>query len=268
MAYSEKYIASSVFVNSPTGTILGFGNGIPFSPLANEAVQVYNQFVNSWTGDYYMTNQNELVNLISLGSGNFYLPQDAQSWADITISNFTNEAATITSPSGQINYLGNLIGTQATVPANTCVRFVRNDAGEWVMIPQYQNVVRNAVIELKVADILAMKTTPIVLLPATLGVAFEPLALSWKIFYNTTAYDVTGVTSIDLNVGSSLFFQDTSLNPLNSGTTTSFAFPRVITDAIGMEEFKDVTISCAGANPTLGDSTVTVELLYKINTFA
>jgi hypothetical protein len=167
MAYTEKYIASSVFVNHPTGTILNFSNGVSFTGLVREA-----------------------------------------------------------------------------------------------------SVVHSVTRTITVAELLSLNSSPVQLLAPVANAAYEPLAFSWKIDFNSVAYDVTSITAINLKVGSEIFFSDTSLNPLTSVITTAYSFARFTGDAVELSLNKEVTVSCDGADPTLGNSTVTVELLYKINTFA
>ena len=129
------------------------------------------------------------------------------------------------------------------------------------------SVVHNITKTLTAADVLSLATSPFVLLPATSGVAYEPLAFSWKLNFNSVAYDVSGVTLLALYVGGVKYFSDNVLSTLSTGTTQSFSFTRNTVGAVGLSENDSVTIAC-DADPTLGDSTVTIELLYKINTFA
>jgi hypothetical protein len=268
MAYNEKYIASSVFVNAPTGTIGSFGNGIPFSPLANEATQVYNQFVAGFSGDYYLTQQLDLVTITAPSSGNMYLPVEPQSWADITISNFCNEAQSLLSASGNINYLGSNLGTSVEIPANTSVRFVRNESGEWVMIPVASNYIRNAVVSLSSADILALGTKIIV--PGVSGVAFEPLSFSWKTDFVTAAYDVSAMTSLDLVYDTISYFTDSVMAPLTAVSDSTYLFAKNtgLTDSFTFSVNKSIDLVAIGGSPASGDSTAVVEVMYKIHTFA
>jgi hypothetical protein len=171
MAYNEKYIASSVFVNAPTGTDLSFGNGISFDTLVNDAISV----------------KSKVVNISS-------------------------------------------------------------------------------------AEILSMNSTPIVIVPAIENAFIEPLSFFWKIDFNTVAYDVTGISLIDLVYDPSsaavVFFETADTACLSSTTTASYVFPRFAnTDAVKLSANKPLVLT-ADADPTLGNSSVTVEVLYKITTFA
>jgi len=265
---TEKYIASSVFVNAPTGTDLNFGNGVSFNALVNEVSQTNNVLVGAFVGDYYLTGQKSVVTVNTASSGVMYLPENPEPWSDFTVNNFSTESIVVGSSSGDFNYLGTIIGITINIPANVSLRFVRNDAGEWAAIPQADLTVRNLVVTLSSADVLTLGSIPVVLLNAKAGVAYEPLSLTWKTNFNTTAYDVTSVTSIDLTVGGTSYFSDTALLPLTASTTKSFSFARFTGDAIALSTNTAISLSCVGGDPTLGNSTVTIELLYKINTFA
>lgn len=268
---TEKFIASSVFVTPPTGTPLSFSNGISFDALVNSTTQGINEIVGAFVGDYYVTSQKGEVLVTAASAGSIYLPS-AESWADITITNMATEAISVESISGDFNYLGTAIGTTLSIPANSAVRLVRNSANEWAVIPQAQLSVRNVVLTLTAGDILAMNTTPITIVPAIPNCIVEPLSFFWKLNFNTTAYDVTGIGEINLLYDSSSaavkFFQSTSAACLSSVTTATYVFPKYpYTVAEKLTVNKPLSLM-ADADPTLGDSTVTVEVLYKITTLA
>lgn len=268
---TEKFIASSVFVTPPTGTPLSFSNGISFDALVNNTTQGINEIVGAFVGDYYITSQKGEVLVTTASSGSIYLP-DAESWADITITNMATEAISVESISGDFNYLGNSIGTTINIPANSAVKFVRNSANEWAVIPQAQLSVRTAVVTLTPGDILAMNTTPITIVPAIPNCVIEPLSFFWKIDFNSVAYDTTGITEINLTYdpssGAIVFFQDTNTGCLSSAITASYVFPKIFNATATKIAANKPLVLTADADPTLGDSTVTVEVLYKIATLA
>jgi len=268
---TEKFIASSVFVTPPTGTPLSFSNGISFDALVNNTTQGINEIVGAFVGDYYVTSQKGEVLVTAASPGSIYLP-DAESWADITITNMATEAIGVESISGDFNYLGTAVGTTLSVAANSAVRLVRSSANEWVVIPQAQLSVRNVVLTLTSGDILALNTTPITIVPAIPNCIVEPLSFFWRINFNTTAYDTTGISKIDLMYDLSsaavVYFEDTNIGCLGSAITASYVFPRFAnTDAKKVAANKPLVLT-ADADPTLGDSSVTVEVLYKITTLA
>lgn len=268
---TEKFIASSVFVTPPTGTPLSFSNGISFDALVNTTTQGINEILGTFVGDYYVTSQKGEVLVTAASAGSIYLPS-AESWADITITNMATEAISVESISGDFNYLGTAIGTTFSIPANSAVRLVRNSANEWAVIPQAQLSVRNVVLTLTPGDILAMNTTPITIVPAIPNCIIEPLSFFWKINFNTVAYDVTGISLIDLvydpSTAAVVFFEDTTISCLSSITTATYVFPKYAnTGAVKLAANKPLVLT-ADADPTLGDSSVTVEVLYKITTLA
>ena len=126
----------------------------------------------------------------------------------------------------------------------------------------------NKTVVLTSDDIKALNSSPYVLVQGMNDASIEPLSISWKITYGGTGYSVTSVTSIDVTYDSIVYFTDTSLIPLTATNTDYFLFPSaVLTDAQTFRPDKDLLLTTAGANPTLGNSTVTIEILYKVHKF-
>jgi hypothetical protein len=266
MAYTEKYIPQSVFVGSPTNTPGTGSNGIPFGNLANQATEYYSANV-ALTGDYTVPAQKAVLTVSSFTSGTVYLPANNKEWSDITIKNYSASTFTINGNGRTIDYLGTNIGSSISCPANTAIRFLANGSG-WIVIPEEATNIRNAIVRITSAQVLALNTTPITLIAAQTGVAFEPLSVSIKNDYKTTAYTVVGVTGTDIKVGSSTYFSAASTSIYSATSAKQWVVPNVISVLTDLSVNAAVTISTAGANAAGGNSDLVVEVLYKVHTFA
>lgn len=132
------------------------------------------------------------------------------------------------------------------------------------------NTVQTKTMTISSAEILAMNTTPIEIVPAIPNGVIEPLSFFWKLNFNTTAYDITGISEINLLYDPSSaavkFFQSTSAACLGSPTTATYVFPKYPYTAAEKLTVNKPLCLTADADPTLGDSTVTVEVLYRVAT--
>lgn len=117
------------------------------------------------------------------------------------------------------------------------------------------------------AEVLALNGTPITLVPAQgAGVGILAEAVTYSLAFGTTAYATNGV----LNVGC-----DTATIAQYSATANAFLFgtvsktvkaSQVATTAVANTQIianKALTASVGTGNPTAGDSTITIQGVYK-----
>lgn len=130
-------------------------------------------------------------------------------------------------------------------------------------------ILQNKVLTLSSAQVRNLNSRPVVLVPAIPNASIEPISFSWKVNGGTIPYDVTDVDSIVVEYDGIYHFSDASLDPLTTASSKGFIFSRQTSvDAQSFNEGNDLYLLTLGADPTLGNSTVTVEVLYKVHYFA
>jgi hypothetical protein len=128
--------------------------------------------------------------------------------------------------------------------------------------------IKSASLTITSAQVLALNSTPLTIVAAQgVGTAIEVISASVKIDFNTTAYAT--VTNLLISNSSSNTDQFRGGGVLASTVSTFKRF--VLTDPTGATDTQiiendSLIIHCASADPTAGDSDITVYVLYRVIT--
>lgn len=117
-------------------------------------------------------------------------------------------------------------------------------------------------VTLSSAQILALNSSPIILVGAPgSGKIIQPISISTRLRFNTTAYIVAGVVEIKNPTGTNLVTPNTGL--LTATTTKIYSTTPLAGELISNEGLQ---ISATVASPTTGDSALDVYVTYQITT--
>jgi len=126
---------------------------------------------------------------------------------------------------------------------------------------------KTIVVTLTSAEILNSFTAPVVLLTCNPGEYIQAISSAFFLDFNTTAYTIPG--SVVLTNNGDITNSQASISNMNSGVDVVTAgattgFPYIYPIAAGGNS---LTFQCGTGNPTLGDSPITLNILYRITKF-
>jgi hypothetical protein len=129
---------------------------------------------------------------------------------------------------------------------------------------------KNAVVTITSAQLLALHTTPISVIAAPgAGLAIDVVSCVLTYHYNTTAYTINGSTNLTLNFtnasGAAITTTLATTGLIDQTANVSIDFKAVTTN-VTMVVNAAVVFCLAAANPTLGDGTLVLNVLYRIVT--
>jgi len=275
---TQLYIDKRVFKNSVPNDIVGLNNVLDLNAFINQEI----------TDTFYPTGKMQNVSLASnvsitdtkvrcinvttTGAGNITIATNSSIKIGETISFWGSEITTLTPGTfgitgATITYGAASYATLQLLPF--CFFTVQKVTNTNYMIVSggSTDAFSNAAVTVKIessalssANILALNTTPITLLPALPTTQFYNIINAVAVMKTgTTPYDITGVTGISLSTGEGTWGANIlTTAPANRKGTLSTA-PTVSNAA--------VTISAAGADPTAGNGTMKIHLTYTINKF-
>jgi len=116
-------------------------------------------------------------------------------------------------------------------------------------------------ITLTAAQVLALNSTPIVLVYGIAGKEIQVVSASAHLKYNTSTY----ATNVDMVLkASSATTTDAQAQYDTSGTVDSLGTFDLLTTNKNIVTGDDLVASVDGGNPTAGDSDIVVDVLYRI----
>jgi hypothetical protein len=135
-----------------------------------------------------------------------------------------------------------------------------------VVSGQALNIAR---VTLLAADILALFTTPVMLIPAPGANLFvDVLKASWRLNFNTVGYNTTQALLLSYGnispAAATAIVTDANIVKDAATNIRSGVFPTPVT-AVGAPVNQPIYVGLAGTNPTTGNSTLDVWVYYVIN---
>jgi hypothetical protein len=148
-----------------------------------------------------------------------------------------------------------------------------SDRTKTAMVSDFQNFFGTTSIEttLTSAQILSSFTTPAILIPRVTGYHIQPISVLVKYTFNTTGYAAPNdfviglgrVTNPNLFSGIPSGYMNAKVADYAFALPTTYAtnFGNTYSTAIGGD---NLLFACGTANPTLGDGTLTFDIMYRL----
>ncbi|HVB24111.1 MAG TPA: hypothetical protein VNG51_19390 [Ktedonobacteraceae bacterium] len=128
-------------------------------------------------------------------------------------------------------------------------------------------VIKSVKVTLTSAQILALNTTPITLIAAQgANTYIEVLAATAKLDFGTVAYTGANAANITYTNGAGAAATGTLSSSFLDSSSSAAA--KVVPAAVTPVVNSPVVISVGTANPAAGDSTITLDLFYRVVTLA
>ena len=138
--------------------------------------------------------------------------------------------------------------------------FIRTSTGI-VELATGSGQLKEAQVTLTTAQILALNTTPITIIPGQTGKEIQVVNASIHLKYNTTAY----ATNVNMVLkASSAAAADIQARASIDGTTDSLGSFDLTSTKLNIVTGDALVVSVDGGNPTAGDSDIVVNILYRI----
>ena len=138
--------------------------------------------------------------------------------------------------------------------------FVRT-AGGVVEIATGGGEMKQAQITLTSAQVLALNSTPIVIVSGITGKEIQVINASFHLKYNTTAY----ATNVNMVLkASSAAAADIQARASIDGTTDSLGSFDLTSTKLNIVTGDALMVSVDGGDPTAGDSDIVVDVLYRV----
>lgn len=141
-----------------------------------------------------------------------------------------------------------------------------NDATKTAKVTDFQAFFGTKTISktLSSAEILSCFTNPVTVIPATTGFFTVPISILFRLNFVSTPYSTSG--QYFLSTGAAAANQIAQFNGLPSAATSAKLFGR--TDNIGINPAipinNEILFIGESANPTNGDGTLTIDIMYRL----